>query len=59
MQKYKLLRDNQIVGYKRVNGDNVLYSYDNQTWFISAFPYDEEKQFLSFDSDELLEIYEE
>ncbi len=55
MTKKKLLRDGVIVGYSRSNG---LMSYDNQEWFIGDIPHDNEKQFLNFDEDELVEIYE-
>lgn len=56
MQKKKLLRDSQIVGYSRSNG---TVSYDNQHWFVGEIPHNEEKQFLNFDESELVEIYEE
>jgi hypothetical protein len=57
MTKAKLLRDGQCVGYSRSNGTT---SYDNQVWATGLeIPYDTQKQFLNFDSDELVEVYEE
>lgn len=56
MTKYKLLRDGQIVGYSRSNG---TVSYDNQVWFTGEIPNDVQKEFLNFDSEELVEVYEE
>jgi len=54
MTKAKLLRDGQIVGYSRSNG---TYSYDNQDWSAPEIPHDEEKAFIEFDQDNLIEIY--
>ena len=64
MQKFKLLRDGQIVGYLRqepIEGsDSInLYSYDNQDWFGSIIPYSDKKAFIKFDQDNLVEVYEE
>lgn len=55
MIKKMLLRDNQIVGYSRSNGTS---SYDNQVWNVFEIPHDTEKNFLSFDETNLVEIYE-
>lgn len=59
MNKFRLIRDSQIVGYKLVNGSNIQYSYEGRDWFLSSFPYDQEQILLGYDSDNLTEVYEE
>lgn len=60
MQKYKLLRDGQIVGYERINGDITERSYENQVWVKDLdIPHDNKKAFLSFDTEHLIEVYED
>ncbi len=58
MQKYRLVRNGQIVGYKLVDKE-TQYSYEGRDWFISSFPYDQEQVLLGYDSDNLTEVYEE
>ena len=60
MQKFRLISvDGQIVGYKLVDGANVQYSYEGRDWFINPFPYAKEQILLGYDSDNLVEVYEE
>jgi len=59
MEKYKLLRDGQIVGYERTLQGVTERSYDNQTFVPNLeIPYDEKKAFLEFNDDTLVEVYE-
>jgi hypothetical protein len=58
--KYKLVRDGQIVGYKRTIAGVTEYSYQNETWVPTlSVPYDEAKAFISYDSTNLVEVYED
>jgi len=59
MEKYRLIRDGQIVGFKRVNGDVVEYSYENAHWFVGNIPCDSAQTFVEFDNTNLVEIYSE
>jgi hypothetical protein len=60
MTKKKLLRDGMLVGFERSNGTVIWRSYDNFIWTENlVIPYDDEKDFLNFDQDNLVEIYEE
>lgn len=59
MEKFRLIRDGQIVGYKLVDGTVTQYSYEGRDWFAQGFPYSQEQPLLGYDSDNLVEVYEE
>lgn len=66
-EKYRLFNNQgQLVGFKKVNGDSVIYSYEDsfKGWstlpapIANQFTYTTPKRFLQWDAVNFLEIYE-